>query len=116
TNYQHNQMLPMQEIVFLKKNMAPQSVKVMDTDRKAMVKVEFESFEFDKPLDKSSFDEKKNMTLSQIDVATSTEPSDTFAVKTPLDVPQGVKKLEEKEMATDDGKRIVITYGGEKSF
>ncbi|MGX1082908.1 hypothetical protein RKD51_004045 [Bacillus sp. SLBN-57] len=96
--------------------MAPSSVKVMDTDRKPMVKVEFTSFEFDKPLDKDSFDEKKNMTLSQIDVATSADVSDSFAVKTPLDVPQGVKKLEEKEMATEDGKRIVITYGGEKSF
>ncbi|TWK24885.1 Sporulation protein YdcC [Bacillus paralicheniformis] len=116
TNYQHNQMLPTQEIVFHKKNMAPSSVKVMDTDRKPMVKVEFTSFEFDKPLDKDAFDEKKNMTLSQIDVATSADVSDSFAVKTPLDVPQGVKKLEEKEMATEDGKRIVITYGGEKSF
>ncbi|MDA1477789.1 LolA family protein [Bacillus changyiensis] len=116
TNYQHNQMLPTQEIVFNKKNLTPSSVKVMDTDRKAMVTVEFKSFEFDKPLDKSSFDEKKNMTLSQIDVTTSAEPSESFAVKTPLDLPQGVKKLEEKEMTTDDGKRIVITYGGEKTF
>ncbi|WP_061047193.1 LolA family protein [Bacillus amyloliquefaciens] len=116
TNYQHNKMLPTQEITFNKKDMSPSLVKVMDTDRKVMVKVEFKSFEFNKPFDKDSFDEKKNMTLSQMDVATSAKPSDSFAVKTPLQVPAGVKKLEEKDISTTDGKRIVMTYGGEKSF
>lgn len=116
TNYQHNKMLPTQEITFNKKDMSPSLVKVMDTDRKVMVKVEFKSFEFNKPFDKDSFDEKKNMTLSQMDVATSAKPSDSFAVKTPLQVPAGVKKLEEKDISTADGKRIVMTYGGEKSF
>ncbi|MCY8823190.1 outer membrane lipoprotein carrier protein LolA, partial [Bacillus atrophaeus] len=59
---------------------------------------------------------KKNMTLSQMDVATSAKPSDTFAVKTPLELPLGVKKLEEKDITTEEGRRIVMTYGGEKSF
>ena len=76
--------------------MSPSLVKVMDTDRKVMVKVEFKSFEFNKPFDKDSFDEKKNMTLSQMDVATSAKPSDSFAVKTPLQVPAGVKSLKRK--------------------
>lgn len=67
-------MLPTQEITFNKKDMSPSSVKVMDTDRKVMVKVEFSSFEFNKQFDKESFDEKKNMTLSQMDVATSAKP------------------------------------------
>lgn len=109
-------MLPTQEITFNKKDMSPSSVKVMDTDRKVMVKVEFSSFEFNKQFDKESFDEKKNMTLSQMDVATSAKPSDTFAVKTPLELPLGVKLLEEKDISTEDGKRIIMTYGGEKSF
>lgn len=113
TNYQHNKMPLTQEITFNKKDMSPSLVKVMDTDRKVMVKVEFKSFEFNKPFDKDSFDEKKNMTLSQMDVATSAKPSDSFAVKTPLQVPAGVKKLEEKDISTADGKRIVMTYGGE---
>ena len=81
-----------------------------------MVKVEFSHFEFNKSFDKDAFDEKKNMTLSQMDVATSADPSDSFAVKTPVDMPEGVKKMEEKEMTTDAGKRYVITYGGKKSF
>lgn len=54
--------------------------------------------------------------LSQMDVATSAKPSDTFAVKTPLELPLGVKLLEEKDISTEDGKRIIMTYGGEKSF
>lgn len=108
TNYQHNKMLPTQEITFNKKDMSPSSVKVMDTDRKVMVKVEFSSFEFNKQFDKESFDEKKNMTLSQMDVATSAKPSDTFAVKTPLELPLGVKLLEEKDISTEDGKRIIF--------
>ncbi|WP_440601687.1 DUF4367 domain-containing protein [Bacillus safensis] len=116
TNYQHNQMLPTQEITFHKKSMAPASVKVLDSDKKPMVKVEFSHFEFNKSFDKDAFDEKKNMTLSQMDVATSADPSDSFAVKTPVDMPEGVKKMEEKEMTTDAGKRYVITYGGKKSF
>ncbi len=59
TNYQHNKMPLTQEITFNKKDMSPSLVKVMDTDRKVMVKVEFKSFEFNKPFDKDSFDEKK---------------------------------------------------------
>ncbi|ALC83807.1 LolA family protein [Bacillus gobiensis] len=116
TNYQHNQSLPVQEIVLNKKNLAPKSVKVMDTDRKEMVKVDFEKFAFDEPLEKESFDEKKNMTLSHMDIATSAEASDDFAVAAPVYLPEGTEKLEEKEISTADGKRIITTYGGKHSF
>lgn len=116
TNYQHNQSLPVQEIVLNKRSLAPKSVKVMDTDRKEMVKVDFESFTFDEPLEKESFDEKKNMTLSHMDVTTSAEASDDFAVALPVYLPEGTEKLEEKEISTADGKRLITTYGGKHSF
>ena len=45
TRYQNNKMLPIQEITLNKKDLSPVSVKVMDTDRNALVTVEFSTVE-----------------------------------------------------------------------
>ncbi|MGG3891426.1 DUF4367 domain-containing protein [Metabacillus fastidiosus] len=120
TNYQNNKMLPMQEITFNKKELSPASVKVLDTDRNPLVVVEFLKFEFNTSFDKNSFDVDKNMSSAQIEVPTlASGEREPFAVKYPLEQPTGVKLLEEKEMETKNGKRVILTYGdvdGEKSF
>jgi outer membrane lipoprotein-sorting protein len=117
TNYQNNKMLPTQEITFNKKELSPTMVKVMDTDRNPLVVVEFTSFELNTSFDDNSFDVEKNMSSAQIEVPTmATGDREPFAVKYPLEQPAGVDLVEEKEVDTENGKRVILTFGGEKSF
>jgi outer membrane lipoprotein-sorting protein len=118
TRYQYNKMLPLQEIRFNKKDLSPVSVKVMDQDRNALLTVEFSKVEFDAKFDDNAFDMKKNMTSAQLEVAVSTEPyDDMFTVKYPSMELEGVELISEDEFNTDNGRRVVLTYGGkDKSF
>jgi outer membrane lipoprotein-sorting protein len=117
TNYQNNRMLPAQEITFNKKDLSPSIVKVMDTDRNPLVVVEFSSFEFNASFDENSFDVEKNMSSAQIEVPTmATGDREPFAVKYPLDQPAGVELVKETEVDTENGKRVILTFDGEKSF
>ncbi len=117
TNYQNNRMLPTQEITFNKKDLSPSMVKVMDTDRNPLVTVEFSDFEFNASFDENSFDVEKNMSSAQIEVPTmASGENETFAVKYPLEQPEGVELVEKTEMETENGKRVILTFGGEKSF
>ncbi|MGD6818540.1 LolA family protein [Metabacillus sp. 84] len=117
TNYQNNSMLPMQEITFNKKDLSPASVKVMDPDRNALMTVEFKNFEFNPSFDKDSFNMEKNMSYGMMDMpAAAPVNKEPFAVKYPMEFPEGVKLIQEKELETSNGKRIVMTFGGEKSF
>ncbi|KAB2328575.1 outer membrane lipoprotein carrier protein LolA [Cytobacillus depressus] len=116
TRYQNNQVLPTQEITFKKSDLSPVSVKVMDTDRKALVKVEFSDVKFNAAFDKKDFDIQKNMTRAQLHVPVLAEVgNEEFSVKYPSEFP-GVSLTDEKEVAIDNGKRVVLTYEGEKSF
>lgn len=117
TRYQNNKMLPIQEIVLNKKDLSPASVKVMDSDRKPLVTVKFSKTDFNASFEKSDFDMAKNMTRAQFEVPVMAEVgSDELVVKYPAAEIQGVELIEEKTIATDNGKRVILTYGGEKSF
>jgi outer membrane lipoprotein-sorting protein len=117
TNYQNNRMLPTQEITFNKKDLSPSVVKVMDTDRNPLVVVEFSSFEFNASFDDNSFDVEKNMSSAQIEVPTMAKGDrEPFAVKYPLEQPNGVKLVKETEVDTENGKRVILTFDGKKSF
>ncbi|MBT2681571.1 outer membrane lipoprotein carrier protein LolA [Bacillus sp. ISL-35] len=117
TRYQNNKMLPIQEIKLNKKSLAPVSVKVMDPDRNALVTVEFSDVKFDASFDKDAFDMKKNMTGAQLEVPVMADMEDKeFTVKYPVAEIPGVTLIDEKEITTEDGKRVVLTYDGDKSF
>ncbi|WP_066301690.1 LolA family protein [Bacillus sp. FJAT-29937] len=116
TRYQNNQMLPTQEITLKKSDLAPVSVKVMDTDKNTLVKVEFTDVKFNAAFDKKDFDMQKNMTSAQLSVPVLAEVgSEEFSVKYPSEFP-GADLVDEKAITTDNGKRVVLTYDGEKSF
>lgn len=117
TRYQNNKMLPTQEITFNKKTLEPVSVKVMDSDSNPVVTVNFTKVKFNAKFDKDAFDTKKNMTSAQLEVPVLAQTSKAdFSVKYSMaDIP-GVELQEENEMATSDGKRVILTYGGEKSY
>ncbi|MBB6447667.1 LolA family protein [Bacillus benzoevorans] len=116
TRYQNNRMLPYQEITLSKKDLAPVSVKVMDTDRNALVTVEFTDMKFDANFDNKDFDMQKNMTGAQLDKTVMAELGDSsFTVKYPEET-AGASLKSEKEVKMEDGKQVVLTYEGEKSF
>ncbi|WP_394581764.1 LolA family protein [Cytobacillus firmus] len=117
TRYQNNQMLPVQEIKLKKSDLSPVSVKVMDPDKNALVTVEFSNVKFNASFGKKDFDMQKNMTGAQLEVPVMAEVEDQeFTVKYPQMDMADVKLVDEQEMKTEDGKRVVLTYDGEKSF
>lgn len=118
TRYQNNKMLPYQEIVFNKRNLSPKSVKVMDTDRKTLVSVQFTKVDFNAKFDKNAFDTHKNLTSSILDeIPASAKPEGTeLTVKYPTAKIGDTTLLDEKEINTENGKRVVLTYTGKKSF
>lgn len=116
TRYQNNSMLPTQEIKLNKEDLSPAVVKVMDPDRKALVTVEFSKVKFNASFDDSDFDMKKNMTRADLNLPVMADSKDTaFTVKYPT-ADLGAKLVDEKEVKLENGKRVVLTYEGEKSF
>jgi outer membrane lipoprotein-sorting protein len=117
TRYQNNSMLPIQEIKLNKGDLSPAVVKVMDPDRNALVTVEFSKVKFNASFDKDDFDMKKNMTRAQLNLPAMAEGGDkSFSVKYPTLELKGTKLIGEKEVAIEDGKRVVLTYDGKKSY
>lgn len=117
TRYQNNKMLPLQEIKLNKKDLTPVSVKVMDPDRKSLVTVEFSEADFNATFDKKDFDMAKNMTAAQFEVPVMADLGDKeFTIKYPSTEMLDVSLIEEKPMETENGKRVILTYEGEKSF
>lgn len=89
----------------------------MDTDRKALLTVEFSNVEFNKKFDDDAFDTKKNMTGARLEVPTMAEGKEqVMAVMYPSQLPKGVQALEEKEVKGENGTRVIMTFGGKKSF
>ncbi|MBD8069673.1 LolA family protein [Bacillus sp. PS06] len=118
TNYKNNKMLPTQEIIFNKKDLTPVMVKVMDPDRNPLLIVEFSKTEFDPKFDDNAFTVDKNMTGAKIEVPVmGGVDSEPMAVMYPEAEIEGVELVEEKEIDTENGKRIVMTFsGGDKSY
>ncbi|MGG3471019.1 outer membrane lipoprotein carrier protein LolA [Neobacillus pocheonensis] len=117
TRYQNNSMLPIQEIKLNKKDLSPAVVKVMDPDRNPLVTVEFSKVKFNASFDKDAFDMKKNMTRAQLNLPAMANGGDkAFTVKYPTFNLKGTKLIGEKEVKIQNGKRVVLTYDGKKSF
>lgn len=116
TNYQSNNNLPYQEVYFNKKTFTPELVKVLDKDKKALVEVKFSSFDTKANFEKDDFTMDKNMASSDVDAPVSgQETDDTLAVLYP-DYLAGASLEKKKEVAIDDGKRVILTFSGEKNF
>jgi outer membrane lipoprotein-sorting protein len=119
TRYQNNSMLPYQEIKLNKSDLSPAIVKVMDPDRNPLVTVEFSKVKFNADFDKDDFDMKKNMTRAQLNLpamANGKNKDQSFTIKYPTFELTGTKLLEEKTVKIEDGKRVVLTYDGKKSY
>ncbi|WP_026702721.1 LolA family protein [Salibacterium aidingense] len=129
TNYQ-NKNLHHQEIVLDSKSLEPRSVKIYDADYKLLVSVDFSDFEENAEFDKNDFDKDKNMTAANMEVPASAEEEGkneenkeestkepaSFDVVYPSFEPQGAALEDTEETMTEAGKKVVLSYGGEKSF
>lgn len=119
TNYENKKMLPQQEITLNKKDLTPVKVMVMDVDSQPMLTVEFSKVEWNASFDDNAFDVSKNMTRAKLEneqEATTEANQQAVPVMYPTYEVDGVKLVEEKEFTTANGKRIVMTFAGEKSF
>lgn len=117
TNYQSNNNLPYQEIYFNKKTYTPELVKVLDKDKNALVEVAFSNFELDATFKDTDFQMDENMTNEQEEAANAPveEEAQTLEVFFPLET-AGSELVEKKEVDLEDGKRVILSFEGEKNF
>lgn len=115
TNYQNNHTLPYQKVFFNKRTYTPSHVQVLDTDKEAVVEVKFSNFELDAKFAADDFKLDENMATAQQDVPVYQDEEDVFMVLFPLETFEA--ELEEKkEVALDEGERVIMTFSGEKNF
>ncbi|WP_138419005.1 LolA family protein [Aquibacillus sediminis] len=120
TNYQNNNNLPYQELYFDKKSYAPVMVKVLDKDKNPLVEVDFSQFELDPEFAEDTFEIENNMTSSLFGIPVMAEEEETesnqdFSVLYPTEK-MGAELAESKEVNLENGKRVTLTYEGERHF
>jgi len=120
TNYQSNNNLPYQKIYFDKKTYEPKLVKVMDKDKKALVEVKFSGFDQKPSFDDDDFDTDSNMSsgIAKEEAASTGDKEEepkSLHVMLPLEM-AGSELSEKKEVDTEDGKRVIMTFTGDKNF
>ncbi|MFD1019324.1 LolA family protein [Thalassobacillus hwangdonensis] len=117
TNYQNNKSLPYQDIYFDKKSYQPVLVKVYDQDMQALVQVQFGGFSQDPSFKDEDFDVQKNMASAQTEVPVMNMEGEEqpFMVLYPNEN-MGAELVEEQEVDLEDGKRVILTFEGEKNF
>lgn len=116
TNYQNSTNLPFQEVYFNKKSYIPTLVKIMDKDKNPLVEVHFKTVDINPVFQENDF--KREAILeggkSEESVA-KMEQIDDLAVMYPMET-LGAELVEKEEVELEDGKRIIMTFKGEKNF
>lgn len=116
TNYQSNNNLPYQKVYFDKKSYTPEMVEVLDKDRNALVQVNFSEFDSDPSFEDGDFAREKYMTKeSAEETASGDGKADTFSVVYPQNM-AGSELVEESQVETENGERVIMTFSGEKKF
>lgn len=119
TNYQHNHSLPTQEIYFDQKSLTPYLVKIYDQEQNVVVEVTFEPFELDVEFEDNYFDVDTNLTSGifsiPVNVMEQQLPQTDFTIQYPS-VMFGSELSDTSEFDLDEGRRVVLTYTGEKDF
>jgi outer membrane lipoprotein-sorting protein len=117
TNYQSNNNLPFQEIHFDKKTYTPVLVKVLDNDGNALVEVNFSSFNKEAAFEDDDFSMDKNMAQGSEDTPASGQAAEDrpFTVLFPSYM-AGAELTEQKEVEMENGKRVILSYTGDRNF
>ncbi|WP_010529407.1 LolA family protein [Lentibacillus jeotgali] len=116
TNYQSNNNLPFQKVYFDKNSYTPEMVEVLDKDRNTLVQVNFSEFDTDPTFEDDDFAREKYMTEeSGEETASADGNTDTFSVVYPRNM-AGSELVEESQVETENGERVIMTFSGEKNF
>lgn len=116
TNYMNNKHLPVQEIYFDKKTYLPSFVKIMDENEQSLVEVTYEDIQINPSFAEADFD--REFILSEYESGDSHETiasAMTFEVLVPL-VTKGAQLTEREEVDLEEGKRVIMTFKGERNF
>lgn len=116
TNYQNNNNLPYQEVYFDKKTYAPTAVKVLDKEKNVLIDLAFTHLDANPSFTKEDFD--REMILEDALADDSVESVDgpiDLAVTFPLET-VGAELVEKEEVKMEDGKRIIMTFKGDRNF
>ncbi|TFE01978.1 LolA family protein [Jeotgalibacillus salarius] len=118
TRYKHQHMFPLQQVIFDKKTLAPTDVKVKDEEGNVKIELSFSEVDYEASFDKSDFNLEKNMMGAQLEMPVSGDGEETedWAVLYPTAEIEGAALTEEKEVKTDNGSRMILTYEGAKSY
>ncbi len=116
TRYQNSKMLPFQEVVLNKKDLAPVSVKIKDQDHNVLVTVDFSEVTFNSTIEDKAFDMKANMTGAQVEIEVLADgEQEEFSLKFPAEI-EGIDLVDQEEIVTDSGQRYILTYEGDRNF
>ncbi|MBD3109694.1 outer membrane lipoprotein carrier protein LolA [Bacillus sp. AGMB 02131] len=116
TRYQNSKMLPFQEVILNKKDLAPISVKIKDPDHNVLVTVEFSDVSFNPKIEDKAFDMKTNMTGAQLEIeALADMEQEEFVIRYPAEI-NGIELVDQEDIVTDSGERSILTYEGDRSF
>lgn len=117
TNYQNNTNLPFQKVYFDKKTFTPMAVEVMDKDKQVQIKVSFKDMQLDPVFEKQDF-QRNSILKKKEEEETSVaevEHQEVLSVMFPLET-LGAELSEKKEVNTEDGERVIMTFKGDKNF
>lgn len=114
TNYKSNNNLPYQEIHFDKKTYTPTKVNVLDKDEEAVVEVTFSDFDMEPSFEEGDFS-REDIKSDSTEKASAEEQDTSFSVLAP-EYSAGSEMDDKKEVDLDDGKRVVMTFNGDKHF
>lgn len=116
TNYQSNNNLPYQKIYFDKQTYTPVMVKVLDKDKNPLVEVSFSEFNTNPSFKKGDFEMDKNMSTDKTDSTVAGKAkADAFSVVLPF-FTAGSELTKKKEISLENGKRVIMTFSGDKNF
>src|SRR5699024_10099712 len=95
----------------------PVLVRVLDKDKQPQVEVRFAAFELNPSFAKGDFQTEETLaSAASSDVSLGQEAEEfPFTITLPLNT-LGAELTEQKELETDEGKRVILTYEGPKNF
>ncbi len=113
-NYPNNRKLVRQEIIFDKK-MNLKKVIVYNDQNVAIMTMKFKKIDMHPTLSKKYFKLDSVIKSSKTSEKSSAVSSFEDSIY-PLNLPDGTKLVSEEKVETSDGKRVIMTFDGEKPF
>lgn len=113
-DYPNNNNLKTQKI-YLNEDMEFSEVHVLDKNGTPQIKMKFNKIDMSPSFDKKHFDTEENLKSANVDDEVKTTSSIDSAIY-PMYLPDETYLENEDTIKKDDGKRLILTFAGEKPF